>query len=503
MTSEIREWYADVPRSIRKHALFGIILMASSFGGFGVWALRAPLAAAVIAQGSFVATGQNKIVQHLEGGIIDAILVREGDTVSAGQSLVRLDRTAAEANERELFLRQARLEAMEARLLAENEGVSRIDFPEDLTSIEDDHEVSAILDGQEIAFDVSARSLENAISILDRNIEALDIRAAGYATQLASHDTQIDLLSNHLESKKHLFEKGLLRSSELVELERAVIEAQGQRGRLQAEIDEIRETQNRYRAEIEQAQAERREDALDELQGVQADLDSVREKARKAESVLRRVEVTAPVDGIVVRQFYHTAGGVVESGKPIVEILPSDAPLIIEVALSETDIDAVEIGQEAAVRLTALNQRTTPVLTGEVAYVSADTVTDRAMNGQPREIYIVRVRRFGGADEPSERVQAHARDARPGHDPDRGAHVRAIFGQADPGEHVPRLPGAIGDSLTGGPVAVFSETGCSRLPKAGYSIGRNSYARPRPRLVLAPWTFKFCKRETPALRDAA
>lgn len=123
------EWYRDVPRSVKRQAVFGLSLMAVTFGGFGAWAFQAPLAAAVIAQGSFVATGQNKIVQHLEGGIIKEILVREGDEVAQGQLLVRLDETAALANERELVLRQHRLEATEARLLAENAEETTIQVP--------------------------------------------------------------------------------------------------------------------------------------------------------------------------------------------------------------------------------------------------------------------------------------------------------------------------------------------------------------------------------------
>src|SRR5690554_1433191 len=119
MTAEPPEWYDDVPRSVRYHVMFGAFLLIFAFGGFGVWAFRAPLAAAVISQGSFVATGSNKIVQHLEGGVIKAILVEEGDNVTAGQPIMLMDETSALATERELFLRQVRLEAMEARIFAE------------------------------------------------------------------------------------------------------------------------------------------------------------------------------------------------------------------------------------------------------------------------------------------------------------------------------------------------------------------------------------------------
>lgn len=139
---EPAEWYDNVPRSVSKHMLFGIALLIFSFGGFGLWAFKAPLAAAVISQGSFVATGRNKIVQHLEGGIISEILIKEGDTVEKGQPIVTLDETAALATERELFLRQVRLEAMETRILAEHSGAETLRFPPALAAMRSDYDVA-------------------------------------------------------------------------------------------------------------------------------------------------------------------------------------------------------------------------------------------------------------------------------------------------------------------------------------------------------------------------
>lgn len=146
----------------------------------------------------------------------------------------------------------------------------------------------------------------------------------------------------------------------------------------------------RYQSQIEQTINERQTAALDELQVVQSELESVREHARKAQNVLRRAEILAPVSGTVVRMHYHTAGGVIESGKAILEILPTGEPLIIEVQIPRAEIDVVRKGQPATVRLTALNQRTTPILHGQVYYVSADAILDRAQE-VPQEIYVARV----------------------------------------------------------------------------------------------------------------
>ena len=383
-------WYTDVPRSVMKFGILGLVLMIVTFGGFGAWAFRAPLAAAVIAQGSFVATGRNKIVQHLEGGIINEITVREGDFVRKGQLLLRLDKTASSANERELELRQVRLEATEQRILAEYRRDSALVFSDALNARRDDYEIASILDGQALAFRVSQSSLQNNLTLLERNIEALGIRRVGYATQLKAYEMQRELLMEDLESKEELFKAGLVRKSEVTALKRAKIEAVGQVGRLQAEVDEIEQIKRKYQIQVEKVLGDHSQATLDELQTVQSELESIREKARKAHNVSQRSDVVAPVSGTVVRLYYHTAGGVVESGKAIAEILPADQPLIVEVQIARMDIDNVKRGQSATVRLTALNQRTTPILDGKVIYVSADAVTDQN-NGTTRDVYVTRV----------------------------------------------------------------------------------------------------------------
>lgn len=388
--AEPPEWYAQVPRSVGKFVTFGLVLMVVAFGGFGTWAFMAPLAAAVISQGSFVATGRNKIVQHLEGGIIKEILVNEGDFVEEGQPIMLLDETTALANERELFLRRVRLEAMEARIQAEYTRAEVLVFPSELEGLRSDYEVASMLDAQTIIFTAATAQLRNDITLLQQSIEALTVRSIGYDEQLKAARTQLMILNEDFVSKGSLLKDGLIRKSEINVIRRAMADAEGQIGRLIAEVDEITAVKRRYDAQIAQTISERQSKQLDELQGVQSELEGVREKARKAENVLRRAAVLAPVTGTMVRQYYHTPGGVVESGKAIAEILPSGEALIIEAQIPRTEIDVVRKGQAATVRLTALNQRTTPILQGEVFYVSADAILDKSQDAS-REIYIARV----------------------------------------------------------------------------------------------------------------
>ncbi|HEY9037756.1 MAG TPA: HlyD family type I secretion periplasmic adaptor subunit [Roseovarius sp.] len=384
------EWHHDVPRSVSKLVIFGLTLFVLGFGGFGLWAFRAPLAAAVIAQGSFVATGSNKIVQHLEGGIIKQILVAEGDVVTEGQPILLLDETSALATERELFLRAIRLEAMEARLLAQHAGASVLNFAPHIEALRSDFDIASMLDAQTITFDAATQQLRNDIALLNQSMEALRVRSAGYEQQLIATRTQMTILEEELEAKQTLLDQGLVRRTDVNTIRRAIAEAGGQIGRLTAEMDEIIEVTLRYEAQIAQTVSERRKIALDELQIVQSELESVREQSRRAENILSRAEVLAPVSGTVIRLHYHTSGGVIESGKAIAEILPSGQPLIIEVSIPRTEIDVVRKGQPATVRLTALNARTTPILEGQVFYVSADAITDRSQEEQ-QEIYVARV----------------------------------------------------------------------------------------------------------------
>lgn len=384
------DWYAAVPRSISKQATIGLLLMFITFGGFGAWAFLAPLAAAVISQGSFVATGQNKIVQHLEGGIIKEIMVEEGDQVTAGQPILRLDETKALANERELVLRLVRLEAIEARLLALYDGQTTLTFPEHLLAQADSPDIAQILQGQQTAFKSATSSLENEIALLERNRSALAVRKSGYVSQLASHREQVELLETELEARETLSEKGLMRRTEIVGLKRSLVEAAGQIGRLEAEIGEIAELSQKYTMQISQTIRQHQQTALNDLQPIQGELDSIREQLAAARNVRERTDIVAPVSGTVVRLHYHTAGGVVESGRAIAEILPSEQPLIIEVQVPRVDIDSVRRGQHATIRLTALNRRTTPILNGEVIYVSADSITD-THSGAPQEVYIARI----------------------------------------------------------------------------------------------------------------
>jgi HlyD family secretion protein len=384
------DWYGQVPRSIHRHAAVGLVLVLLAFGGFGTWAATAPLAAAVISAGSFVATGENKVIQHLEGGIIQEIMVSEGDHVTAGQPLIRLDGIAAQVKQRQLFLRQARLEANVARLEAQVANKPEITFPSIIADNRSDNDIGSIVDGQVASFRSAQSRMESEIGLLKQNMESLKFRAEGFRKQSVSMVEQLSFLKEEYTGKVKLLVQGLIRKPEVNAIQRAIADAEGQIGRLDAEVSETDAQIEKFRQQIDQTVTELNQKALDELQSSQGELDAVREEARQAKNVMRRSTINAPVSGTVVRMYYHTSGGVIESGKKILEILPADVPLIIETQVQRKDIDAVKPGQKATIRLVALNRRTTPVLYGDVYYVSADALSDATVPNT--EVYLARVR---------------------------------------------------------------------------------------------------------------
>nr|WP_111298247.1 HlyD family type I secretion periplasmic adaptor subunit [Paracoccus saliphilus] len=384
------DWSQDLPRSVWRHVLFGLVLLAVSFGGFGAWAFRAPLAAAVLASGSFVATGRNKIVQHLEGGIIARILVNEGDQVQAGQPLLRLDQTSALANKRELMLRRVRLETIAARLRAIYAGADAVELTGYVAGLRGDPEIDVMVEEQLVNFAGSRAKFASDIALLTSNIHAAQARREGLEEQLRALERQVVLLEEDHDARAQLMDRGLVRRTEVNALRRALAEADGEAARLRSMIRETRELAQKAQLQINQARNENRQQALDEMQVVESELDSIREQSLKAQDILVRSEILSPVAGTVVRLHYHTIGGVIEAGKPIIEILPDDVPLIIEAQVPRTDVDSLTVGHPASVRLTSLNQRTTPVLTGRLIYVSADAVPSD-IDGTRQEVYLARV----------------------------------------------------------------------------------------------------------------
>lgn len=367
----------------------GVMVIAVAFGGLGTWAAVAPLNSAAIAPGVVAVASNRKTVQHLEGGIIDAILVRDGDAVSAGDPLVRLRDTQVRATLEILTGRYHALRAVESRLIAERDELDGIEFPDDLLLLRDDSEVAQLMAAQEALFQARRQALQSETELSYRRIAESYEEIAGWQAQVEALDEELRYVTEEALDVEGLLVAGNALKPRLLALRRQMAEVEGGRGEAMAEIARARQRIAEAEQRIVYLRHERINEVAHELQDVAADIFDQRERIRATEDVLQRLEVRAPEAGKVVGLRFHTPGGVVAPGEPILDLVPQDDRLLIEAQVQPEDIDVVHAGLRAEVRLIAYNARTTPIVDGEVVQISADRLED-VTTGAP--YYLARIR---------------------------------------------------------------------------------------------------------------
>lgn len=388
-TKAFDAWHQGLQPSARSPIFAGLLAIAIFFGGGGFWAATAPLDSAAVAPGVVVAAGQNKVIQHLEGGIVEEILVNEGDAVTPGQVLVRMSKTAAETAHRSLMLQHDELRAIEARLLAERDGRDDIEFPADLANGKSDPEIVRIIDGQHSEFTARRESLSSEISIYDAKILSLREQIGGLDVQRKSTADQLVLIKEELAGANKLFDKGLMPKPRILALERSATELSGNQGELTANIAKAEQDILAAQAQISAVKKDWLEKLISQLRDVQFKIADIGEQLRAASDVAERTEIKAPVAGIVIKLYVNTIGGVVKPGDLLLELLPTDAGLLIEAKVNPDDINVVSPGRTAQLRFPALKGRTTPSFQGKVEFVSADRLVDR---DNQHAYYLARIR---------------------------------------------------------------------------------------------------------------
>lgn len=357
----------------------GGAVVAVFVGGLGVWGATAPLESAAIAPGVIGVSGERKTVQHLEGGIVEEILVTDGETVEAGQSLVILDDTQTQAALALLEAQHLSASALMARLEAERDGLPAIRWPAPLLDAAgEDAAAVSVLATQERIFQARAASLANQTAILERRIEQLREESAGLAGEMAAQDRRLALLAEELEGVRELVARGLEPRPRLLQMERAESEIAGSRVRNRAQIARIEQTIGETELQIIELGNARHAEAAAELREVETRLSDLRERLAAARDVAARTRVTAPVSGTVLDLRVFTRGGVIGAGQPLMDIVPTEDRLVIEAHVAPTDIEVVAVGLPAQVRLTAFSQLGAPRLVGRVIRVSADRLDDPA-----------------------------------------------------------------------------------------------------------------------------
>lgn len=372
--------------AIHAPARWGVALVVFFVLAFGSWGCLVPLDGGAVAPGVVNPDSGKKTIQHLEGGIVAELPVREGERVKAGQPLVVLESTQARAAHETLVQQQLSLLARKARLEAERAGLSRIAWPAELRAAQAN--IKPVLDAQQEVFDTRRQTHASRREILAQRIEQLLHQIRGYEAQVLSASKQIGFVAEELSAKEYLVRRGLIPKPEALRLRRTDAEISGKMGEYEAEIARGRQQIGEARLQILAVDAERADQIAGDFEKVRGELADVNEKLLASADVVRRTVVAAPVDGTVVDIKFKTLGGVVQRGEPILSIVPEGDELIVEARLTPVDVKAVHAGLEARLNLSAWSSRLVPKIPGIVRTVSADRLTDEATR-QP--YYLARV----------------------------------------------------------------------------------------------------------------
>lgn len=364
-------------RALNRLSLIGGAVIGVFIFGFGAWAAVAPLASAAIANGVVSPEGNRRTVQHLEGGIIRELLVKDGAEVKAGDTLLVLDDTRdLAAYDSVRMQRLADITAL-ARLDAEQSGAASITLPQEVLDDAAANPVAAALvRAQQEQFKSRRESILGQKSVLEQRIAQSRADIEGLRAQIVAGDTQLALIQEEINGVAPLVAKGLERKTRLLELQRGQARIAGEKASDASAIAKAEQIIGESQMRMLALDSDFRDKIAEERATTQKELAQLEEKMRSAGDVVGRTRIVAPVDGVVVNLKYHTLGGVIQPGAPILELVPKNDRLVIDVQVQPHDIDTVREGQSALVRFTAYHQRNMPRIDGKVIYVAADSTQD-------------------------------------------------------------------------------------------------------------------------------
>ena len=355
-----------------------ILLVAGVLGGG--WFFFMPLAGAVVVPGNLVVQSNVKTIQHPTGGVVAEIKVQNGSRVLGGDLLVRLDATQAQASLQMVSKQLDEFRAKIARLSAERDDLTKIKIPADLASRAGDETVKSLVASEEQLFKARYTARHSQKDLLQSKVEQLTEEISGLNVQVDSRTKQLELIQGELAGVQDLYDKRLVPLTRLTTLQREAARLDGERGQFTSSIAETKAKIGEAQLQIVRIDQDFRTEVVKDLGEAQGKEAELVERSVAARDLLDRIEIRAPVSGVVHQLSAHTVGGVVKAGDPIMEVVPDTDDLQIEARLQPQDIDHVHTGQTAFVRFSAFNQRTTPQLTGTVSFVSPDTSHDQQTN---------------------------------------------------------------------------------------------------------------------------
>ncbi|BCP53274.1 HlyD family type I secretion periplasmic adaptor subunit [Kaistia sp. 32K] len=369
----------DREPSLRTPIIAGFLAVTIGFGGFIGWAYSANLDSAAVASGSVVVDSKRKTVSHFEGGILKRLLVKEGDSVKAGQPLILLDDTRARSELQQLTGRRFALTAKLARLRSEQAEANSVEFPSELLASTEQAARDAVAAEQKF-FESRTVAKSGRLDVQRKSVEQHDAEAAALAAQSESNRRQQEILEEQRSAIDGLVKKGFARRSQLLEIDSRLSELIGNAGEQAANKAKAEQAKAGANLELLALTQDWMQQVSGDIATAQGELAEVDERIVAARDVLQRLEVRSPQAGVIVNIQVRTVGGAISAGAPLMDIVPEDEPMVIEAHVSPTDIDSVRVGSPVRVRLTAYNQRSHAPLEGRLTYVAADHVIDERTN---------------------------------------------------------------------------------------------------------------------------
>ncbi|WFU25752.1 HlyD family type I secretion periplasmic adaptor subunit [Bradyrhizobium sp. CB1717] len=374
--------------SITFHLMLGLGIVLVLVVGLGGWASTVLISGALIAPGQIVVESNVKKVQHPTGGVVGELRARDGDVVKAGDIVVRLDDTVTRANLSIVTKNLDAAQARTARLQAEQRGLDKIEFPQSLLDRSGDPDVKALLSAETKLFEVRVNGRAGQKAQLRERVLQLNEEIEGLSAQETAKDKEIALVQNELTGVRDLYDKRLVQISRLTQLERDSARLNGERAQYIASRAQAKGKITETELQIIQVDKDMVSEVSKDLRETNDKIGELIERKVAAEDQLRRVDIRAPQDGMVLQSTVHTVGGVVTAGDTLMLIVPQADDLQVEAKVNPVDIDKLQIGQKTLLRLSAFNQRTTPELNGVVSRVSPDVTTEQR-TGQ--SYYTIRV----------------------------------------------------------------------------------------------------------------
>jgi len=353
----------------------GFIILFVMIGLFGTWSFVAPIDSSALATGTVVVKSHRKTIQHLEGGIVNEINVRDGDLVEVGDVLLTLDGTQIKAQIKILQGQYISLSAVSTRLNAERKQSKNIDFSDELMQLNDSR-VQESTEGQTQIFIARRNSLQGELSILQQRIGQLSLKIKGLKVQQESNHQLLALYAEEITDLKELLADGFADKQRLRDLQRQHTQANSDIAALITEIASTQMQQGETKLQILQTERRFQEEIATQLEAANSELFSISEQLVVANDQDRRSLILAPVKGMILGMSAHTKGGVIGPGQAILDIVPEDEELIVNARVEPLDIDRIQIGTTAEVRFSAFNSKTTPVMEGRVKTISADSLQD-------------------------------------------------------------------------------------------------------------------------------